>query len=447
MSTSSGSSPEGMPVAESILNRIHELYTSDNGLLSIAREAGSRLLPPSRKVTVALMGNHSSGKSSFINWYVGQEVLKTSVAIETQGVNFVTAGHRRDVMHGPATLKLFQRFRGLDQFDGLLPHVETHVVPSDANAFPLLTLIDTPGLVDGNMAYPFDVSRVLEWLAARVDMVFIFFDPLGQALCSRTMSLIKALDARHADKIRYVASKMDTVATEADRSRVLIQITQNLMSHISAKTALRLPSIHIPVDGETRDAPLHANSIWELTDEIDDRISATVQNTIRQLKTDSRTLYDRLLAIRDRDHAAITANWNAWIRSGFLRFFAFLLSALASLFVAHSLRLFRLALAAIPLSPSLYHTARDGIDLLDSVLPYILPSGTSFLYLVLGLYAAAALLVLFTRWAYTSRQPTLPVHKIATITAGINFLRTRCLPLPEQLYNEYFADSVDRSNL
>lgn len=40
------------------------------GLISIAKGLGLTLLAPRKKINVILIGNHSAGKSSFINWYV-----------------------------------------------------------------------------------------------------------------------------------------------------------------------------------------------------------------------------------------------------------------------------------------------------------------------------------------------------------------------------------------
>ena len=40
------------------------------GLIKLGLEVGVTLLPPRRKVIIMVMGNHSAGKSSFINWYV-----------------------------------------------------------------------------------------------------------------------------------------------------------------------------------------------------------------------------------------------------------------------------------------------------------------------------------------------------------------------------------------
>ncbi|XP_063603644.1 uncharacterized protein LOC134779417, partial [Penaeus indicus] len=55
-------------VNEKILRECHSLYTEpDNGLVAIGESLGLKLLPPRKKINVMLMGNHSAGKSSFIN--------------------------------------------------------------------------------------------------------------------------------------------------------------------------------------------------------------------------------------------------------------------------------------------------------------------------------------------------------------------------------------------
>jgi polynucleotide 5'-kinase involved in rRNA processing len=40
-------------------------------LFRMAAEFKQELEPPRAKITVMLLGNHSSGKSSFVNWYIG----------------------------------------------------------------------------------------------------------------------------------------------------------------------------------------------------------------------------------------------------------------------------------------------------------------------------------------------------------------------------------------
>ena len=61
------------------------------------------------------LGNHSAGKSSFINWYIEEHVQRTGVAIETQGFSFVTSGKKRESLTGNATLHLYPHFKPLAQ--------------------------------------------------------------------------------------------------------------------------------------------------------------------------------------------------------------------------------------------------------------------------------------------------------------------------------------------
>ncbi len=65
-----------------------------------------------------------------------------------------------------------------------------------------MDFIDTPGLVDGDISYPFDVNDAIVNMAEYADLIFVFLDPMGQALCSRTMKVVKALNEKHYDKMR-----------------------------------------------------------------------------------------------------------------------------------------------------------------------------------------------------------------------------------------------------
>jgi predicted GTPase len=51
------------------LQDCHQLYMdTDNGLVEIAQNLDFTLLAPRKKISIMLIGNHSAGKSSFINW-------------------------------------------------------------------------------------------------------------------------------------------------------------------------------------------------------------------------------------------------------------------------------------------------------------------------------------------------------------------------------------------
>merc|ERR1712156_1212322 len=113
-------------VNERILKECHGLYTdNEHGLVTIADSLGLKLLPPRKKITIMLIGNHSAGKSSFINWYIEEHVQRTGVAIETQGFSFVTSGRRRESLTGNATLPLYPHFKPLQEINGVVDYLQT----------------------------------------------------------------------------------------------------------------------------------------------------------------------------------------------------------------------------------------------------------------------------------------------------------------------------------
>ena len=49
-------------------------------------------------------------------------------------------------------------------FTGVTDYLQTEISTSKQKKFSLVTFVDTPGLVDGDMKYPFDVNQAILWL-------------------------------------------------------------------------------------------------------------------------------------------------------------------------------------------------------------------------------------------------------------------------------------------
>ena len=47
---------------------------------------------------------------------------------------------------------------------GVVEYLSTEISTSKQKKFSLVTFVDTPGLVDGDMKYPFDVDETILWL-------------------------------------------------------------------------------------------------------------------------------------------------------------------------------------------------------------------------------------------------------------------------------------------
>lgn len=80
---------------------------------------------------------------------------------------------------------------------GFVDYLTTEISTSKQKKFPLVTFIDTPGLVDGDMEYPFDVDAAITMLGDMADLIFVLFDPIGQALCKRTLNIVGKLPLPH----------------------------------------------------------------------------------------------------------------------------------------------------------------------------------------------------------------------------------------------------------
>ncbi len=326
-----------LDVNERILKEIHEAYTrtladvrappgstirepklapallkpEKEGIMEICLKLGLSCIAPRRKINVMVVGNHSAGKSSYINWYIGEHVQSTAVAIETQGFTFITSGKKRDTLKGQATLQLFQHLQHeLSDCDpSIYNWLQTEVSTSKEKCFGLITFIDTPGLVDGSFQYRFPVEDAIQAVARHCDLIYIFFDPIGQALCDRTMKVVERLNLDYAEKMRFFLSKADTVPNERDRQKVVVQITQNLSSRVRNVHAFELPSMFIPshIAGSCK----IENSLEGTCDEMQATINQSVQNNLNKLEVDCRAISKKIDALLAADATVKSSNFRA----------------------------------------------------------------------------------------------------------------------------------------
>ncbi|KAM9810938.1 uncharacterized protein ACB057_004903 [Neosynchiropus ocellatus] len=300
--------------SERILKECHSLYVdSENGLVKIAGSLGVRLLPPRKKIIVMIMGNHSAGKSSFINWYVEEHIQTTGVAIETQGFTFITSGRKRESLTGNATLHLYPHFRPLLDFKGVMDYLCAEISTSKQKKFSLVTFVDTPGLVDGDMIYPFNVNNAITWLGEQSDLIFVFFDPMGQALCKRTLDIVEKLSEKCGDKLMFYLSKADEAGRETDRQRVMMQIVQELCRRPGLnKCGFEMPTIYIP---NPQKPSRCVNQIDSVCQTIEKTINQAVQRTLDQLEKDCDLICSTIQSKLQQDRADAVYNRSVRLHS------------------------------------------------------------------------------------------------------------------------------------
>ena len=59
---------------------------------------------------------------------------------------------------------------------GVTDYLQTEISTSKQKKFSLVTFVDTPGLVDGDMKYPFDVNKSILWLGKSQTMVSFLYE-------------------------------------------------------------------------------------------------------------------------------------------------------------------------------------------------------------------------------------------------------------------------------
>ncbi|KAG8200230.1 hypothetical protein JTE90_025008 [Oedothorax gibbosus] len=421
---------------ERILKECHDFYTDPkNGLIKITSGLDVDLLPPRKKVTILLIGNHSAGKSSFINWYIEEHILKTGVAIETQGFAFVTSGKKRETLTGNATLHLYPHFKPLIEIKRLIDYISTEISTSKQKKFSLVTFIDTPGLVDGEMNYPFDVEKAIQFLGNIADLIFVFFDPIGQALRKRTLNVVESLSAKHGDKIKLFLSKADEAGNETDRQKVLMQIVQELCKRPNLNRAgFDLSTIYLPNPNK----PVRCvNQIEDLCKEIEKTINRTVQNTLNTLEADCKKIEDAIIT---------KINTNQKNQSDNLKS-----SGKGLLFLFSAIVLFSSYVLGILFSS----TSRDtiagfvGQSLAEVILLYLKAFGyvwnsvsdDDHFYISIFVVLVVAVLLIIARW-YIRPTPTISKKERKALLERRDYLQTVVINRKRQLYDDYLKQSV-----
>ena len=134
---------------------------------------------------VLVLGNHSSGKSTFINYALGRQVQNTGVAVTDDGFTIIKPSETDDTMHGPAFLSAeHEGFSPLRRFG---PDFANHFVLKLKRNLQLseLMFIDSPGMIDAKGATSaesgrergYDFLGAVKWLAHQADVILFFFDP------------------------------------------------------------------------------------------------------------------------------------------------------------------------------------------------------------------------------------------------------------------------------
>merc|ERR1719315_306714 len=165
------------------------------------------------KPLVMLIGQYSTGKTTFIRYLLEQDYPGMRIGPEPTTDNFHIIGYAEQEGKIPGnvlSVDATKPFRHLQQFGGtFLSRFEAS--QTAAEVLKTVTLLDTPGILAGekqlvNRGY--DFAGVLKWFAERADRIILLFDAHKLDISDEFKSAIQAI-RKNEDKVRIVLNKAD----------------------------------------------------------------------------------------------------------------------------------------------------------------------------------------------------------------------------------------------
>lgn len=207
-----------------IFNGLKRLYRKKILPLEISSKYGHFHSPPlspsdfDAKPMVLLLGQYSVGKTSFIRYLLGRDFPGIRVGPEptTDRFTCILHGNTDKVIPGAALCSQSDRpFRGLSPFgNNFLSKLEA--VEIDSPILRNITLVDTPGILSGtkqSLGRNYDYDAVMKWFAERADLIIVMFDAHKLDISDELKRVIEMMGP-HADKLRVVLNKADSVSTQ-----------------------------------------------------------------------------------------------------------------------------------------------------------------------------------------------------------------------------------------
>lgn len=232
------------PNVEDQLKKLYEKYSKhllpleQNSLFSSLGDPPYSLADVLAKPMVLMMGQYSTGKTTFIRALLGgREYPGMHIAAEMSTDNFIAVmrGPSDDFIPGNALVNntthpfhslkfafgenFLQRFRG--------SYVSNRENMPSTDILDDVIIIDTPGTLDGSGTdRNYNFAEAMGWFARRAALIIIFFDVNKMGVSTEMKSVLDNIQGNE-EKIRIVFNKADTV-DERDMAGSLAGLRHNL---------------------------------------------------------------------------------------------------------------------------------------------------------------------------------------------------------------------------
>ena len=225
------------------------------------RELPDLFRPLKWKPLVLIIGNYSSGKSTFINEILGSLVQRTGQS-PTDDSFTIIAHPKEDEFETevPGTTIVSDErlpFGNLRNFgESLLSHVRFKRVKSPF--LQSLAIIDTPGMLDSvtEKDRGYDYLAVVGELAKLSDLIILMFDPYKAGTIKETYEAIRTTlpGATGEERVIYVLNRIDECKNVADLLRSYGTLCWNLSQMTGRKDIPRIYLTYSTVEGKLHPA-------------------------------------------------------------------------------------------------------------------------------------------------------------------------------------------------
>ncbi|KAJ8612375.1 hypothetical protein CTAYLR_007940 [Chrysophaeum taylorii] len=199
---------------------------------------------------VLLLGNHSSGKSSFANLALGRQIQTAGVAPTDDSFTIIAPGPADYDRDGPAVVS--DPDLGFEGLRGFGPNLVQHTqlkIRSGLNTTSFM-VVDSPGMIDSPGAATwdrgYDFQGAVRWLAERADVILLFFDPDKPGTTGETLSVLTHALAGTDHKLHIILNKADRFERIHDFARAYGALCWNLSKVIPRKDLPRIYTMCVP---------------------------------------------------------------------------------------------------------------------------------------------------------------------------------------------------------
>ena len=310
--TSSGSSLD---------ENIQRLYASHRALADRFCYTFRRAtVSPKSAPYVLFLGNHSSGKSSFINYLLGDtSVQDVGIAPTDDAFTFLLYGEEERDVVGPAALEMLPaELARLNDFGPeLVQRVRVKVRKRDV--LRNVVLEDSPGMIDASeksISRGYDFFGVIKFLAEITDLVLMMFDPDKPGTTGEAVEAMTGPLTGFFFKLRLIFNKCDRFTSMYDYARAYGALCWNLAHALPIKDLPKIYNCYLPGRAPAAGATINLHDFDALREEIVNEIKSAnarrADNIQMAVNKDLTCLEMHVrMAVRVR-RALARYQWAAW---------------------------------------------------------------------------------------------------------------------------------------